>query len=399
MAIRDRVAALALAALLASGGARLARADSAGSWWDERDATGDWNGSRRWLDERGVHIDLDVTADTFLGAGTPSLSAAYRGTVDLVLALDTTKLALWPGGTLLVDAQNGHGRGVSPELQTVMNVSNLEAPPFTQLSELWYEQRGAGDALRLRLGKQDANRDFAAPRFPGNFIHSSFGAPPTVPMPSFPAPGWGGLVAFEPQPGLSVRSGLYEGRQRLGSFAGPDLKHGAFFIAAAIVRHALGSDPEGAVYSAGAWHQTAGAADAEGEPASNTGGFALVDLLFPVDDATSRDREAPGRDARTVQLFARTGWARPERSPIDLYVGGGATYHGLRGADTLGLGGGHARFRQGTGPARSEEFIELFYKLRFAAWLTLEPDAQLIVHPGGVARAALVAGTRFKIKL
>jgi hypothetical protein len=81
MAIRKRVARVALAALLinvAAGG----RADSAASWWDARDATGDWNGSRRWLDERGVHIDLDYTADEFIGAGarSPGVVTGYRGT-------------------------------------------------------------------------------------------------------------------------------------------------------------------------------------------------------------------------------------------------------------------------------------------------------------------------------
>jgi porin len=380
-----------LVSLLAGGEGSVARADPGGSWWDERDATGDWNGNRRWLEERGVHLDLDYTGEAFLGAArhAPGTATAYRGTVDLMLGLDTQRLSLWPGGTLLIDAQSGHGHGVSPELRTVMNVSNLEAPPFTQLSELWYEQRLAGDVVHVRVGKQDANRDFAAPRFPGNFVHSSFGVPPTIPMPSFPAPGWGAVVAFEPQPWLTLRSGLYEGSPRFGSLRlAPDFDRGAFFIAAATVRHPLGIDPQGAVYSAGAWYQALDSPTTEGAT-SNSGGFALVDLLFPLGlDAA---------DARSVQIFARTGWARPERSPVGLYIGGGATYHGIRRFDTLGLGAGHARFREGL--ARAESFIELFYKLRFAAWLTFEPDAQLIVQSAGETRTALAAGSRFKIKL
>ena len=79
-----------------------------------------------------------------------------------------------------------------------MPVSNLEAEPFTQVSEFWLYQQ-IGKRLKLRFGKQDANRDFANPRFTGNFIFF-FGVLPGTPMPSFPPPGLG-VVAFLPTVG------------------------------------------------------------------------------------------------------------------------------------------------------------------------------------------------------
>jgi len=179
-------------------GASLARADDK--------ATGDWGGARSALARRGLQLDIDYSAEVFtLPAGD---EAAYRGNLDLIATLDSRALGLWPCGQLYVYGQHAHGHGVSDSLAPIMPVSNLEAPAFTQLSELWLEQC-LGSHVRLRLGKQDANRDFASARFGGNFVNSSFGVIPTAPMPSFPAPGVGAALLVDAKvPGAPSVAGL-----------------------------------------------------------------------------------------------------------------------------------------------------------------------------------------------
>jgi porin len=367
------------------------------SWLEGQYATGTLGGDRTWLDDHSVHIDLTYTGEV-LGrlAGGSGARAAYRGNVDLVVTLDTGKLSLWPGGTLFVYAENCHGEGISPEVRADMLVSNLEAPAFTQLSEAWFQQSLFGDHLKIKLGKQDANRDFAAARFPGNFLHSSYGVLPTVPMPSFAAPGLGAVVFIDPAPWLTLRSGVYEGSPQIGSI-GFDTAFGdggAFFIASASARHDLGEgQPQAAVYTLGGWYHSADITVGDQTFSGSSGMFAVVDVMMRLCPAVPEDK-------RSVQVFARAGWTQPDRSPLSFYVGGGATYHGLRGVDTLGIGAGQARFpADATTPAHSESFVEMFYKARFTPWFAVEPDLQLIVGPGGHDEIAILGGLRFKLKL
>jgi porin len=385
-------AALLLVAGLGGAPAAADESRAASSWRTGEDATGTWGGRRTRLDDHGLHLDLDYTAESFarLAGEGGGRRAAYRGSVDLTVIVDTGKLSLWPGGTLLGFAQNGHGDGISPAIGALMPVSNLEAPDFTQLSELWYEQQLAGGRLRARLGKQDANRDFGPPRFPGNFVHSSYGALPTVPMPTFPAPGLGAVLFALPQPWLDLRAGAYQGAPQIESLVGDLSGGGALLIAAATATHDLGAArPQAARHSLGAWYHTADITRDGRTYAGNYGAFAVADLLVPL---------APG-DHRSVGGFVRAGWAPADRSVASFYVGGGLTYHPVRGADTVGLGAGHGRFPGAAGGSDAQSFVELFYKARPAPFFTVEPDLQLLIDPGRGAGAALVGGVRVKLKL
>ncbi|HKA87176.1 MAG TPA: carbohydrate porin [Haliangiales bacterium] len=368
------------------------------SWLEGPYATGTWGGGRTWLEDNGLHIDLIYTGEVLNRlAGGSGARTAYRGNVDLVFTVDTGKLGLWPGGTLFVYFENGHGEGISPEIDASMLVSNLEAPPFTQLSEAWYLQSLFDERLRIKLGKQDANRDFAAARFPGNFVHSSYGVLPTVPMPSFAAPGLGAVLFIDPVPWLTLRTGIYEGSPEIGSI-GFDTAFGdggSFFIASASIRQDLGEgQPQAAIYTVGAWYHSADITVGDVTFSGSSGAFAVADVMLRLNPTVPEDK-------RSVQVFGRIGWTQDDRNPLSFYAGGGATYHGLRGGnDTLGLGGGYARFPgDPTFPAHAESFVEMFYKARFTPWFSVQPDVQLIVGPGGHDEIAVVGGVRFKLKL
>ena len=346
----------------------------AGASWNERaDATGDWSGLRSRLeDDYGLHIDLDYTAETFdhYGNGKPS----FRGNVDLVVVIDVEKLGMWANGTFLIYGQHAHGGGVSDELGLILPVSNLEAEPFTQLSEYWLYQE-ITPRIRLRLGKQDANRDFGNPRFPGNFVNSSFGVFPGVPMPSFPAPGLGAVAFAEVTKSFELRGAIYEGSPKIGSFGETAFTGdgGMFTTAAVVLRHTLRGS-ESAVNQLGVWRHTG---------MDRSGIFALYDMFLAV------------KDDRSVQLFVRGSWSprlRQLENEVTAYVGGGITAHAFLGKNnTIGLGAGwaHTEFA-------GETFVEAFFKLREINWLTFEPDVQLFFKPDGHHFAL---GLRTKIKL
>ncbi|HEY2775905.1 MAG TPA: carbohydrate porin [Candidatus Binatia bacterium] len=359
--------------------ASASRAEDPAAWLAGPDATGDWGGERTKLDEHGVHFDVTYTSEVF----TRDFEAVkYRGDADLMLTVDTAKAGMWKGGTLFGYAQDDRGDGVSPHLGLVMPVSNYEAPAFTQLSELWiYQQLPAGFALRL--GKQDANRDFASPRFGGNFLNSSFGVLPTAPMPSFPAPALGASLFAQPASWLSLRGGVYDGSSRSESFAGSAFNHGGGVFAIGAARLEQGLDgPRDIVWQVGGWHLSGD---------NRSGGFAVGDLFvhMPVTDAHP--------DPRTFQFFVRTNFEPDAKSGPDgkvakVYVGGGATAHGFFGKNnTVGLGSGYVSVE-----GADETFLELFFKWRPLAWFTIEPDAQLYFDGNDTH---VVIGLRTKLKL
>jgi porin len=378
-------------------------------------ATGTWGGARTWLSDHGLTIDLSYTGEVFANARgglTTRRAVDYKGHVDLGLTFDTEKAGLWPGGKLYVLGQNEHGRGITDRyvgaIQTVSNLETGAGTPavITQLTEYWYEQTLFQGLLTLRFGKQDANRDFGSPRYGGNFVNDAFGAFPNVPMPSFPAPGLGGVIVVEPSKYVVLRAGAYEGRPQIGSFgfdsvAAPGA--GAFTMASVAARHFFGVDRRhGGVTNVGVWHHSGLFARIARDPdpgdLAGTSGVTLTHDERIYSNPKDKDSTAG------LHLFFRLSFAEPNRNNADRYVGSGLTYHGLpwRDNDTVGVGFGAVHLQQpllGSKEPGTEIFVETFYKARLTNWFSLEPDFQFFHRPGGDGRDAVVLGLRFKLRL
>jgi hypothetical protein len=258
-----------------------------------------------------------------------------------------------------------------------MPASNLETKPFTQLSEFWWLQQLR--RIRFRIGKQDANRDFGNPRFTGNFLNSSYGVLPGTPMPSFPTPGLGGVIFVDVSKILEIRSGLYEGAPKIGSFGESAFDPGAgVFAVTSVVLHQQIHETVSGLHQIGFWTHTG---------QNRTGVFGVLDFMLKYGTKE--------QSSQSLQVFLRGGWS-PEApgsgDEIKDYAGGGITAHGFLGANnTIGVGSGWAQTQ-----SQHETFFETFLKLREIAWLTFEPDAQLYFTQSG---RRFVFGIRTKLKL
>ncbi|HEX7841855.1 MAG TPA: carbohydrate porin [Kofleriaceae bacterium] len=404
MRLGGALAALVALVVLLGGAGHAARAEpepaAAPSWADGDHLTGDWGGARTKLAELGATIDITYASDLFTARG----EASALGHVDAALTLDSGKLGLWDGGTLYVLGQNNHGSGINDTVGSAQPVTNLEAAPYTQLTELFFEQ-ALGDRLRLRIGKQDANRDFGTPRFGGNFINNNFGMFPTAPLPSYPTTGLGALVAGQPTPWLTGKLAVFEGSPEIGGLGlTTAFRSGAGSILAGAVAatHRFGSaDRDGGTTSFGAWRQ-AGDIMEVGVAAprtfdSDAGWFVQNDeriYLHPSD---------PG-DPRGLTVIVRVSGSQSDRNAVTRYAGASAAWHGVgpRHNDTTGIGFGYLRVAQPAGGSPgpgNEWFVEAFYKLRLTSFVSLQPDLQWFHHPGGDGRNALVGGLRCKLKL
>src|SRR6516165_1052112 len=119
--------------------------------------------------------------------------------------------------------------------------------------------------------------------------------------------------------------------------------------------------------------------------------------------------QPPGAEARDLAGFLRVGGAPGDRNLINFEIDAGLTYKGLfagRDADLAGIAasygriGGAARGLSGDAvlfsangqPLRDyEAVLELTYQLSIAPWWVLQPDLQLIFHPGGQVEAPFPA--------
>ncbi|HEX3764898.1 MAG TPA: carbohydrate porin [Kofleriaceae bacterium] len=393
--------ALAALVVLAAGSQAHAEPDVDRGWLGGEHLTGEWAGSRDALASRGVLVDAVYASDAFTARGKTSII----GHLDAALTLDSHGLGLWDGGMLHVLVQNSVGRGIN-DVWSAQPVTNLQAAHYTELAELFLEQAALDDRLRVRIGKQDANRDFGTPRFDGDFLNNSFGMYPTAPLPSYPTTGLGAIVIAKPVAWLTGKLAIYEGSPLAGGLGLTNAFEpggGYTLVGGAAATHELGSGRDGGTTSGGVWRQSGEFTDLMAPGAAprtfdhDLGWFVQHDeriYLHPDDPA----------DPRGLTVIVRASWAEPDRSAITRYAGGSAAWRGIgpRRHDTVGVGGGYFRVTQplrGSPGPMDESFVEAFYLLRLTSFVTLQPDVQAFRHPGGDSPNAVVAGIRVKLRL
>ncbi len=380
------------------------------SWLDGEHLTGDWGGDRARLADRGITIDLYYSVETFLTSariGTRERAVSLLGHIDAAITLETEKLGLWPGGRFYFLGQDNRGVGINELVGSATQISNYEARPFTQLTEFFYEQALFDERLRIRLGKQDANREFGTPRYGGNFINNNFGMFPTTPLPSYPTTGLGAAVIVDATSWLTARACIFEGNpliESLGFDSALAANAGYTVVLGAAATHRYGVDHRnGGTTSVGAWGQSGVLPELTEGPSPRTfdfnAGFMLQNDERIYKDPSDKDNPSG------LNVITRFAWSLPDRTPIALYAGASVAWHGLGAArdnDTIGAGFGYFSIAPQLGgtPGRGDEiFFETFYKARLTHFFSIQPDLQLYLHPGGDGRTTLLAGVRIKVKL
>jgi porin len=400
--------ALPLLLLLAAQAPDTAAPDEAPPDWVHGDhLTGEWGGARTWLAEHGVTFDLVYAAEGFANAAQQAAgeNGGFNGHLDVAVTLDFEVMGLWKGGKFYVLGQNNHGVGINEFVGSATEISNIEAAPYTQLGEFFYEQ-SFGSLVRIRLGKQDANREFGTPRFGGNFINNNFGMLPSSPLPSYPTNGLGAVAVVQPVWWLILKGSFFEGQPKVGSYGFDSAfakDAGNFVIASANVVHRYGEeDRHTGTSTAGFFRQQGQFTEFTDAPTPRT--FSESWGLFFQNDERIYLNPGDENDPRCFTFISRLGWSQPDRNNIGLFVGASLAYHGIgtRQDDTVGVGFGWFTVAQqvnGTPGPGTEFFVEIFYKWRMTKFMSLQPDVQYYRTPGGDGQDALLVGARLKFKL
>ncbi len=352
--------------------------------------TDGWFGLRPRLSRSGISFEATLTVDASrnLSGGIDSTRTVAPYLVDVNLSIDSSALGVFPGGFLFLDLQQSGGDTGQKIVNDSQVFSNIAAEPRTQLAQLWFEQRLAADRIRLKLGKVDANSDFAYVDHGMLFLNSSMGVSPTIQfMPTYPDAAYGFNAFVHPMSGVYSGVGIYDGALQSGTrtgIHGPVLRH-LFLIGETgltwVATHAglAGRLGLGGWYHSGDFDRFDG-----GFNTGASGAYATFDQLVYREPSSLAD------DSQGVGWFVQYGYADDSVSPIDHHFGTGITWTGAipyRDRDALGLGVSVVHFSSAPGAKFSADFetsTEWFYTFQLTGFFALTFDLQAITNPGGI---------------
>lgn len=395
----------------------------------------EWFGGKPWMEWShglgtlgGVRTDLESIGLTFNGSITYDWStvlkgglrrrASTRSLLDANLSYDLEKAIDLKGGKIFGDFMATDMRGGSRDVGDVQGFDDIESGTGVhQLSELWYEQSLFDGAVRVKVGKVDANLEFAFIRAGDSFAQSGDVLDPVnTLMPTYPDPALGLNIFVYPTESLYAGVGIYDGSLadgvrtgRVSNFKWLGKGQPLYTIAeVGVTWERLGAFGAGRV-ALGAFHNSGDLQKFGGGTADGvTGGYAVAEQRL---DAPLIKNEAgefvPAGvtfDGRGVFSFLRGGVTDDRVSLIHYSLGAGILTRGTiegRSGDSAGVLCSLTVLSHVRGsPADGNEVVfEAFYEYAFTKWLTVKQDIQYIINPGGNPRArdAIVGMLRFKI--
>ncbi len=389
------------------------------SFWESPTLTGNWGGVRKTLEDKGITFPVSYTIDV-LGnpVGGASRGTAYTGVLGLGAHIDFQKLAGWQGASFGTQWYWIDGQDLSAKhINNRFTVDGLASFSTFRMNSLWFQQNLFSDKISLRAGILSLDTEFENSSVGGLFINTVFGWSPflanNIPNggPNYPMGAPGVRLALNP-----VDWFTYQGAITQGNVYAPNVNRHGFrwrlnndigylFIQEAIF-HLNPSGKYWGNYRFGSWifsGQTPSPADENVNQHDNYGFYFMGDqMILP----TSTEDKNQG-----LAAFTHIAFDPPHRNLFQFYVDGGLTYTGplsCRPNDSIGIAFAYGQLSEGAvigatdgiGSSCNGEFLlEATYRLQLTGWMTLQPDLQYIVQPGGVEGIpnALVVGLRASV--
>ncbi|GHU68954.1 porin [Bacteroidia bacterium] len=314
--------------------------------------------------------------------------SAFLGKANLTMNFDTEKAGWWQGGEFFINGMNTHGDEPTATLiGDFQTASNIDAGNHTALYELWYKQTIG--KVRLTIGLQDLNADYAVSENGGLFNNSYFGihsvCSDNIPVPIFPLTGLGVNVHWKITGDYHFQTVIFDGNP--GDFEqNPynvkwqlNAEDGFLSVSEFHAKKSWIKNRSGAYKIGGYFHNS--------KETGKNYGFYLV-----------ADQEINDR----LSLFTQIGFSPKKLNNHDQCYGLGLNYKPFlekRPDDLLGFAANHAIFRNN--PAGNESVFELIYHFQVNENVYLRPDIQYIINPAGTGKKlpnALVGILRFGIE-
>ncbi len=313
----------------------------------------------------------------------PTHRLAPRGVLDLTATVDLDTLFHWRGASFVAQYYAFGGRNGSRILGDYEGFSGIDADPFAHAGEVSLDVEWIPERLRSRIGRLDANSDFALPVSTELFQHSSAGLSGAIfPMPTYPNPEPGIVGEYHVRSALSLTAGVFAGPEPV-DVGEPMLSPGRMWL----VQAAAGSDSEDSRIVVGAYRHTGRFAREGAETTYSEGWFVVAEQVT--------GRVASGRE---LVASMQASFSQARVAPVSQHVAVGLRLRRLthrRERDAMGI---RLSLAELTGPSRQagapdEQVVELFHRFALNGWLALQPDLQIIRVPAGDGQRTRTAFT------
>jgi porin len=356
--------------------------------------------------------EITYTADvTGVVGGAPVKAGRFLDNLDIILDGDLGKAIGWHGAKLHLYVLNNTGGEPSTLTGSLQGIDNIEVTrPRTRLFELWIEQGFADDHAAILAGLYDLNSDFYSTDASSQFLAPPFGigselaaTGPNGPS-IFPSTALAARLRIGQADGSYVEAAVFDADSRtLGDPHGIDTSfdHGVLMIAEASWRGPLR-------LALGGWRYSRRQDDIRevtptGVPTGSIaeGGYLLAEGVA-----------YKWGDGHAAHAFLRAGFSDGDTTQFQGAWQAGVRFDKVfasRPASTFSIGaydGGLSRKARanlrdsGLAPSRSEDGVEITYS-DTVGHLTVQPDLQIVRHPGGIADAepAVIAAVRLSVDL
>lgn len=371
--------------------------------------TGEWAGFRLQLEQSGVELNGSLVTEwsaIFAGGVSGAGKSAFRHLLDVNAAFDLERIAGVQRARAFLCFQNGDAGVDGAQTGAWQAYSNIAIDgSITQVSQAWYEQWFGDDLVRVKLGKVDANSEFAFIGAAAGFINASAGFSPAVfALPTYPNPATSVNVFVYPTKELYAGVGVYDGAAAVDGVQTGSLGPSGFFSDSQsddwFVIGECGVTAGDARVAAGAWWHSGDFTRYSGGTEDGTAGaYALAEARVWAPEGVD---PADADDQRGLRCFLQCGFADPEVSAVASQFGAGAVLAGTfpnRDDDTVGIYASLVDFSDelGAGYGASEFVLELSYDIAITPWLHAKPDLQWFSNPADGGDDALVGTIRFTI--
>ncbi len=385
------------------------------TWATQPGATGSWFGLRDTLTQLGITPTVTYVTD-LLGnpVGGRRRGVAYAGLLNADVSLDLEKLAGIKGLTFSTSANWASGTDLSADdIGNFFVVAQAFAGDRVRLYTLFLDQALFDGQLDIKVGRFAPGDDFLSwPQYTFSREHrpQSRGLRHAGERPRLHGGAHrhlGGRVRAKPADCFSATAGIYysDPARDLVNTAGADFGFG-------------GSGTGSLTLAEVAYlhHQTEGSTGLPGT--YRVGGYYDSNLFPTFVNSIVKRRGNWGLYVLADQVVYREG---PPGSGQGLALGGsfvvapdqsintmpsfaaaGAVYRGLvpgRDKDALAFAAYYGAFSRDLPGQSSEAVLELTYTLALTPWLTVQPDIQYVINPGGRSsvKNALVVGAQISI--
>ena len=405
--------------------------------------SGDWNGARNALWQRGVALEAGLKFDSLHNRGGVRDGGRTVSHLDLKLRADLEKLLGWSNAVAYVNTDTDAGAGINARhTGSLMGVSNLEVPvATTRLFHAWLQKGFFDDRFSLLAGIYPIDAEFFTLDSAATLLHPAYGPPADLSLTNAPsifnnaafgirakaffadrevyamAALMDGIPNDPARPkATAIRLAKGDGAFVIGEIGWMPLETGHSFepVDPALVRQTpalVAHEKYGGLskYAVGFWRYGNRVpdqldVDADGNPLQrrSQGAYLMAERsLFSLGGEAGRDVTAFGRyafsDGHAIAIDRTWNLGLRLRGPL-----------AGRPDDSVTLGWTRSRLAPkwravqaaaGIDTAPAEEAFEITWRAMLTPWLALQPDLQYVRHPGGAAAArhATLVGARIEI--